>query len=1047
MPSPKRNQLNSVKTIRNSEKIMHVPGAIVGKRYQIIQKLGREARGKTYLAKDLQATGDSRCAIEQLQPQFNNELGWQVVEQRLTKEVAILERLGDHPQIPQIYGYFVENKQFYLVREYIDGDDLEREVERNIFDEADGIYLIYDVLRILDFIHKTGVVHRDVKPAHLIRRKQDNTFVLINFGAVREIEATEINFQGRSNSAEALNTSGYMAPEQKVGKSSFSSDIYALGKTVIYALSGSSPEQLEQNNPDWPHKYQLSPKFQTILGKMISFEVGDRYRSALEVLYDLKPLIKIKQVVGERYRITRYLGGTSGIETYLADNLRRNYQSPCLIKQIELPDSNPSTKAKIERRFLEELSILERLGYHEQIPQLWDHFEENEEFYVVQEYIPGENLAEKLQRQDISEAQLIQILESTLSVLAFIHQHRIIHRNIKPSNLMIRNVDQQIVLTDFGILADIKTLPNGTLDSSQTKDKKNYLSPEQIAGRPTISSDIYALGMTAIEVLTKTKPGELSRNKQTGELLWQQGIVVNRRLAKIIDKMISLDVGQRYQSAERVLHDLYKINPQSPRPIIQKSILPQTQTQTQTVKTKKKWFQPFHLAVGALGIACLLGSIEFAFPTLRPIYYWYQGKQVLAKQPETALNTFTKAIDLKPNSFLAWLGRANALYSLERYPEALEAYYEAIRLNSEDPQTWKKQGDTLYSLDRFTEAIAAYDSALELQQDDRTIFNHRGKALYKLERYPEALVMQERALATDSLNAQFLSDRAKVLIALERYYDALTVLNRVQAIEPLNLQLWQDKPQALEALERPQEAQRVYQEVIDNYDKLTQEQPENENLWLTKGDFFVASKMYQKAVSTYEQAIQINSSSYWGWFGKGKALFQLGQHNEALAALDKALEIRPESYLAWQARGLVFQNGINDLTKAILQYDQAIAINPNYAPVWRDRGLALNQQGKYSQAIESFSQANKLNGQDLETWLGLATAWTAMGENGNALSSLDRAIEIEPQNPEIWLQKGSILTNNLMYNEACDTYRESQKVTANSPSISEAMAILGCRIE
>jgi eukaryotic-like serine/threonine-protein kinase len=1043
MPSPQRNQINSVKTIRNFEKIMHVPGAIVGKRYQIIQKLGREARGKTYLAKDLQATGESRCVIEQLQPKFKNELDWQVVEQRLIKEVAILERLGDHPQIPRLYGYFVENKQFYLVREYIDGDDLEGEVERHVLDEAEGIHLIHDVLRILDFVHKTGVVHRDVKPAHLIRRKQDNTFVLINFGAVREIEATEISFSGSSVSSEALNAAAYMAPEQKTGKSSFSSDIYALGKTVFYALSGRIPQELEVIESDLPRNYQLSPKFKAMIDKMMSVEICDRYKSALEVLYDLKPLIKIKQVVGGRYRITRYLGGASGIETYVADNLRRNYQSPCLIKQIELPDSSPSTKAKIERRFLEELSILERLGYHEQIPQLWDHFEENEEFYLVQEYIQGENLAERLQREDISEAQLIRILESTLLVLAFIHQHRIIHRNIKPSNLMIRNIDQQIVLIDFGILADIKTLPNGTLDSSQTKDKKNYLSPEQIAGRPTISSDIYALGMTAIEVLTKTKPGELARNKQTGELLWQQKIVVNRRLAKIIDKMINLDVGQRYQSAEKVLNDLYKINPQSPKPIIQKLALPQAQA----VKTKKNWLQPFHLIVGALGILCLLGSIEFAFPTVRPIYYWYQGKQLLAKQPETALNTFTKAIDLKPNSLLAWSGRANALYSLERYPEALEAYHESIQLNSKDPQIWKKQGDTLYNLDRFTEAIASYDRALELQQDDGTIFNHRGKALYKLERYPEALVMQDSALEIDSLNAQFLSDRAKVLIALERYYDALTVLNRVQVIEPLDLQLWQDKSLVLKALERPQEAQRVHQEVIDNYDKLTQEQPLNENLWLTKGDFFVASGMYQKAVSTYEQAIQINSNSYWGWLGKGKALFQLGRNNEAIAALDKALEIRPESYLALEARGLVFQNGTNDLTTAIAQYDRAIAINPNYAPVWRERGLALNQQGKYFQAIESFSHANKLNDQDLETWLGLATAWTAMGENGKALSSLDRAIEIQPQNPEIWLQKGSILTNNLMYNEACDTYRESQKVAPNSPSITEAMVILGCRME
>ena len=1040
MPTPKRNLVGSPEKIPNSEKIMHFPGSIVGNRYQIIQKLGREETGKTYLAKDLQATGDARCAVEQLNSAFKNEANWQAIKQHLIKEVAIFKRLGDHPQIPQFYNYFIENKQFYLVREYIDGDNLEQEVERKVFDEADAIYLIQDSLRILDFIHKINVIHRDVQPIHLIRRKQDNTFVLINFGAIREVEATEINFQGELIAAQSLGNTAYIAPEQKAGKSYFSSDIYALARTVVYALTGRSPQELEETNISWQSQCQLSPKLETILTKMMSYSTEERYGSVLDVLQDLRPLLKIKQVVGGRYSITRYLGGSAGIETYLADNLRRHYQSPCLIKQIELPDAHDPGKVTIERRFAEELSILERLGYHEQIPQLWDHFEENGEFYLVQEYIQGENLAQKIEQQDLSTAEVIQILESALSVLSFIHQNRIIHRNIKPSNLMIRHEDRQVILTDFGILADLKMSPNATLDPSQIKDKKNYLSPEQIAGRPTISSDLYALGMTVIEALTKVEPGTLPRNQQMGKLLWSQQIAVDRRFVKIIDKMIHLDVGQRYQSAEKVLNDLQKINTFASSRIRQPSRFNSGQRFAQLR------LRSFYIFISLVGIVCLLGSIEFAFPTVRPIYYWYQGKRLLPEKPQAALNTFTKAIDLKPQSFLAWSGRGDALYDLERYPEALEAYYEATELDSTNFKNWKKQGDTLYSLERFIEALAAYDRALELRQDDGELYNHIGKALYKLQRYQTALTMQEAALEIDRLKAEFLSDRAKNLLVLGRYYEALTVLNRVQVIAPLNLKLWQDKSLVLKALNRPQEAERVNQEVINSYNKILQTQPQNEKLWLAQADFYATVQMYQQAIDSYDRAIELKPNLYEAWLGKGQALAKLGQDREALAALNKALQIRPQSYVAWQAKGLVYQKDQDNLAKAIAQYDKAIAINPDYAPLWRDRGLALNQQGNYSQAIESLTQASKIAPQDIETWIGLATAWDMIDQDKKALSALDRAIEIKPQDPMIWSQKGLIYTKNGQYNEACDTYRKSRLATPNSTVIMDAMRTLGCRM-
>ena len=1033
MSTSKQDLPDPVSPVPNLKKTMHAPGSILDRRYQIIQKLGREV-GKTYLAKDLQVDGDARCVVEQLSPNYDSEKNWQIIKQHLLNEIVILERLGDHPQIPQFYGYFIEERQFYLVREYIDGDNLEQQVERKIFDEASTIYLIQDTLRILDFLHKTNVVHRNVRPAHLIKRKRDNTFILINFGAMEEIESTKIDLEGKLIRDRLVPNWFYSAPEQKAGDYNFSSDLYALALTAIYALTGRSPQELSSYS--WQEQCQISTRLKAILTRMMAPTVEQRYSSALEVLYDLRPLLKIKHTVGGRYLITQYINGNEGIQTYLADNLHRQYQSPCSVKQIELPVRGDS-KIKVERRFAEELSILQRIGYHEQIPQLWDHFEENDEFYLVQEYIRGDSLARKIAQQKLSTVKILQILESALVVLEFIHQNRIIHRNIKPDNLIIRDRDSQVVLTNFGILIDLKTPPNATLSDSYKQERKNYWSPEQIAGRPMVSSDLYALGMTIIEALTSTQPGTFVRNEQTGKLLWAQNLDLDRRLLKIVDKMVELDLGQRYQSAQKILDDLQKINTTQLRSVKTSDVAPRSNTFN---------FSVLPVIVGILGILCLLASIEFTFPLVRPAYYWYRGKKFLPEEPQTALTIFSKAIDLKPQSYLAWSGRGDALSTLERYPEALEAYIQATQLNPESVRDWKKQGDTLYLLEKYTEAIAAYNRALELDRDNGELYNRRGRALYRLQQYESALAMQQAALEIERFNPRFLSDRARSLLALKRYYNALTVFNRVQALEPSKIQLWQDKSLVLNALNRPQEAQRLSRQVNNGYIKLLQEQPENESIWLNQANFLAANKMYQKAVDSYNRAIELKPNFYEAWVAKGKALIELGENSEAFTALDRALQIRPLSYMAMLAKGWAYQNQ-NNPSQAIANYNRAIEINSNYAPLWRDLGRAYYRQQNYDLAIKSLTKATSLATRDVETWQALASAHRAIGQEQKALSALERAIEIEPQNISLWNQKSSIYIENEQYNEACDTYRQSRRIAAaNSPIIINSMIRLGCRM-
>jgi serine/threonine protein kinase/Flp pilus assembly protein TadD len=1068
MPNSGNDRPNSGARQRISGKRPPHPGQIIGERYQIIRELGRGGFGKTYLAQDIKVPGNSKCVIKQLQPRSNRPEVWQDAKQRFAQEAMVQQRLGDHEQIPKLLNYFEENQEFYLIQEFIEGEELQKEVERQPLSETQVIALLQDVLRILDFVHKTNVIHRDIKPSNLIRRQKDGKFVLIDFGAVKEITTLALDPQGQVFT-QTIGTQGFMPQEQIAGKPTYSSDIYALGQTAIYALTGRSPLEFEEEGdtlPNWQDFSRISPELAAIVKKMTSPKCTERYRSAFEVFQDLQPLQKINQVIGGRYRIKRYLGRKPGIYTYRADNLRRHYQSPCVIKEIKLHDSDPLIIQTAERRFAKELAVLERLSYHPQIPQLWDHFEENEAFYLVEEYIAGETLAQKLQRdRSLGEEEVVNILKSALEVLAFIHQHRVLHRDINPANLMIRSSDEKVVLINFGVLKEIAQLPATRVDSTQPMGTEAYLPPEQIAGRATLSSDIYALGLTAIEALTGKKPDRFETNQKTGEIIWREEVRVNRRLAKILDKMANLYVGKRYQSADKALNDLNKIanlpstvsrvtrhkdEINEPNELKNNNIdvSPQSRINVNAASTKREnWLKPGYILLAVAGVAVLLGSIEWFFPTFRPLYYWYQGRQQLGKNPETALATFDKAVDLQPKNTAVWKGRGDALYRLERFPESLAAYDEAIQLNSDDARAWRGRGDALYRLERFPAALASFNKALQLQPKNAQTLNRKGRALYQLERYQEAVDAQEAALEINPNNAEALSDKGIALIGLGKFEEALAAFNKAQTLEPLDPRFWQNKALALQYLpNRSQEARRVYQEALAAYDKVLKDRPKDWIAWLDRGNVLNQLQKPQDALASYEKAIEINLDSDLAWLSKGNALFALGKPDEALAAFDRALEIRPESYLTWHNRGSLLRDGLGNLPEAIASYDKAVAINPNFYHAWREKGFALAQSGQNYQAIESFKKAIDINPNDYKAWVGRGIALSSLNKMAEALAAFERAQEIQPNDPFVWMNKGSALEGGGNYDEACDAYRQAGKLNPAFPPAIEALQRLGCKM-
>ena len=268
------------------------------------------------------------------------------------------------------------------------------------------------------------------------------------------------------------------------------------------------------------------------------------------------------ELLSGRYKITRVLGHGGFGRTYLAEDTQRPGNPTCVVKQL-MPARQDTKFLQVARRLFDaEAEILEVLGKHDQIPELLAYFEENREFYLVQEYIPGHTLSEELPpvhgRQ--KESWVIDMLKGILEVLAFVHDHRVIHRDIKPSNIIRRAIDNRLVLIDFGAVKIMQppTSPQTEL-ATVAIGTRGYAPPEQFVGHPRLSSDIYALGMIGIQAITGISPHELQPNVDTGTVVWRQWAQVSVELGEILDKMVRYHFSERYPSATAVLEDLKRI--------------------------------------------------------------------------------------------------------------------------------------------------------------------------------------------------------------------------------------------------------------------------------------------------------------------------------------------------------------------------------------------------------------------------------------------------------------------------------------------------------
>ncbi|MBE8985847.1 tetratricopeptide repeat protein [Nostoc sp. LEGE 12450] len=656
-----------------------------------------------------------------------------------------------------------------------------------------------------------------------------------------------------------------------------------------------------------------------------------------------------------RYQIISNLGGGGFGETFVAYDTQLPGSPQCVVKKLKPQANDPVTLETARRLFDTEAQVLYKLGTHDRIPQLLAYFEENAEFYLVQELIEGHDLSQELiPGKTLSQEQVILLLQELLTILEFVHQQNVIHRDVNPRNILRRHPDGKLILIDFGAVKQITTqviTPEGSTKGTVAIGTPGYIPGEQAHGTPKLSSDIYAAGIIAIQALTGLLPEEIVKDAETNEIIWRDKATVTPEFAHFLDKMVCYDFRQRYPSATVALKALKELTLPPAETIALTPIYPaKNLTKPQP---KKGILGKVLLTIFLVGISGVASIFIFNhINSNNAIELSKQGNTLFDLQRyQDALEVYEKVVNIRPDYAQGWNGQGKTLYKLKKSKEALAAYDRAIQIKPDYFEAWSGRGFVLANLQRYQEAIASFDKALQLNNESSEVWNAKGEAFSNLKQYDQAIKAYEKAIELKSDNYEAWYKKGLALQNSNRYEEAIAAYQKVVDLKPDYEQAWYNLGNGLVNLQR-------YQDAFNAYDKAVQYKSNYYQAWFSRGNTLLNLRRYPEAIESFNQVIKYNPSNYQAWYNLGWSLHQNQRYEEAIKAYNKAATLKPRDYQLWYNLGNS-QYILQKYEDAIASYNKAVRYKPDHSESWYSRGNALLNLKRFQDAIASYDRAIK----------------------------------------------------------------------------------------
>ncbi|MEB3339194.1 tetratricopeptide repeat protein [Okeania sp.] len=708
----------------------------------------------------------------------------------------------------------------------------------------------------------------------------------------------------------------------------------------------------------------------------------------------------IGQLLDGRYRVVQVLSSGAFGQTYLAADSRRPGHPQCVVKQLRAPGNSFTIVRTAHRLFKQEAEILEKLGRHDQIPLLLAYFEENNQFYLVEEFIPGIPLnKEIIPGKPWHEEDVIQLLLEILEILGFVHGHKVIHRDVNPSNLIRRQPDAKLVLIDFGSVKEVShriALANGEMQRTIATGTPSYMPIEQFQGIPQYSSDIYAVGMIGIQALTGIPSGELPKLQDLSPsnpsgILWRNRTQCSSSLADVIEKMVHYHYTKRYQSTEEVIKALCKISGRRQKviastPITEKSLNAETQKSTKGISNSLRFAI---LGLASLGaIAVLIGIVSFVNrpdPIKAEKVFARGVKHVNDGNEKAAVAAFNRAIQLNPNQAEYFYQRGNAYYNLENYQKAIDDYSKAIELNPSYVNAYFNRGGTYSDIQDYAKAIDDFTQVLRLEPQDADAYYKRGFIYYESKNYQAAIQDHTQVLKLQPNDINAYHGRGLARAANNDLQGAIADYTQMINIKPKEKNGYYNRARTRFFL-------GDYRGAIDDYNQVIAIEPENAEAYANRCSTYLNLSEYQKAVSDCTKAIEINSENELAYNNRCIAYVNLKEYEKSISDCTATIELNPHNPEGYTNRGIAYK-AANQLEKAIEDYTQAISLSPNNAESYANRALIYYKQEDYQSAIADYVQAIRLNPQYADAYYNRGLVRASIGDQKGAINDFEKAAQ------------------------------------------------------
>jgi len=497
------------------------------------------------------------------------------------------------------------------------------------------------------------------------------------------------------------------------------------------------------------------------------------------------------QLLNGRYQVVEVLSNLGWGQTCIAIDKHQQGDPLYIVKElrpiIDEADCWQATRTLFQR----EAQILNTLSHHSQIPRLLHCLEVEQGFYLVQEFIAGKPIsAELFPHQPWTESQVVQLLLEVLEILEFVHNQQIIHGALGPDNLIRRQKDSKIVLTDFSAIRQIQeplVAVQEQLGSTVALAPLGYMSMELVRGRPRPCSDIYALGMIGIQALTGLHPVELEEDPQTGEIIWQQQARVNADLAAILSQMVRFHFKERYQTATDVLKALQLLVKSQPSlklaPSREKSLIYRTQTDRNSLTAIE--------VIASRAVQKKLTSASGAAQKRRKLI----GMGAAGVATSIAVGAGGYFLTLPPSLFnpldrgIVTLAQATQKYQTGEFPEALRlaqsinsdsaAYQKAQAAIAQWQQDWRKNQEQFKAVENAF-AQRRWQDVLNLASKTPKISFWQQQMQPMVSQAQANLEREAQQLLQQAYDQAYAGDFTEALITIEQIPQGTKVYTEVQ---------------------------------------------------------------------------------------------------------------------------------------------------------------------------------------------------------------------------------------------------------------------------